>query len=91
MLTGGEDNMLKVWDYEADKTLPYFYQCFIGHTGTINSLMFNKRNNQQVFSCGPKDGLYIWSFYGDTKTPFHYASERPEKDANLSAMSASKN
>jgi WD40 repeat protein len=24
-LTGGEDAMLKVWDYEAQKTLPYFY------------------------------------------------------------------
>lgn len=25
MLTGGEDNMLKVWDYEANKTVPYFF------------------------------------------------------------------
>jgi WD40 repeat protein len=25
MLTGGEDNMLKVWDYEASKTIPYFF------------------------------------------------------------------
>lgn len=24
-LTGGEDAMLKVWDYEAQKTLPYFF------------------------------------------------------------------
>lgn len=25
MITGGEDNMLKVWDYEADKATPYFF------------------------------------------------------------------
>ena len=25
MLTGGEDNMIKVWDYEANKTIPYFF------------------------------------------------------------------
>ena len=25
MLTGGEDNMVKVWDYEASKTIPYFF------------------------------------------------------------------
>jgi WD40 repeat protein len=25
MLTGGEDNMVKVWDYEATKTVPYFF------------------------------------------------------------------
>jgi WD40 repeat protein len=24
-LTGGEDSMLKVWDYEAQKTLPYYF------------------------------------------------------------------
>ena len=23
MITGGEDNMLKIWDYEAQKTIPY--------------------------------------------------------------------
>ena len=25
MITGGEDNMIKVWDYEANKTIPYFF------------------------------------------------------------------
>ena len=25
LLTGGEDHMLKVWDYEAHKTVPYFF------------------------------------------------------------------
>lgn len=25
MLTGGEDCMVKVWDYEAHKTVPYFF------------------------------------------------------------------
>lgn len=25
MLTGGEDNMVKVWDYETNKTIPYFF------------------------------------------------------------------
>lgn len=24
-ITGGEDSLLKVWDYEAQKTLPYFF------------------------------------------------------------------
>lgn len=25
MLTGGEDSMIKVWDYEASKTVPFFF------------------------------------------------------------------
>ena len=25
MLTGGEDCMLKIWDYEAQKTVPYYF------------------------------------------------------------------
>jgi WD40 repeat protein len=25
MITGGEDNMLKVWDYEADKASPFYF------------------------------------------------------------------
>lgn len=25
MLTGGEDNMIKIWDYEAQKTAPYYF------------------------------------------------------------------
>ena len=25
MLTGGQDNLLKLWDYEAQKSVPYYY------------------------------------------------------------------
>ena len=25
MLTGGEDNLIKMWDYDAQKTVPFFY------------------------------------------------------------------
>lgn len=25
MLTGGQDNLLKMWDYEAQKTVPYYF------------------------------------------------------------------
>ena len=25
LLTGGEDNMVKIWDYEAQKTVPYYF------------------------------------------------------------------
>jgi len=31
-LTGGQDNMVKIWDYEVQKTQPYFFQSFIGHS-----------------------------------------------------------
>jgi WD40 repeat protein len=44
LLTGGEDNMVKIWDYEAQKTVPYYFQSFIGHTYPITSIIFNPKN-----------------------------------------------
>lgn len=25
MLTGGDDNLIKIWDYEAQKTVPFYF------------------------------------------------------------------
>lgn len=41
MLTGGEDNLLKIWDYDAQKSVPYFFQAFIGHTYPLVDAIFN--------------------------------------------------
>ena len=41
MLTGGQDNLLKLWDYEAQKSVPYYYQAFIGHTYPLVNAIFN--------------------------------------------------
>jgi WD40 repeat protein len=73
MLTGGEDNMLKIWDYEAQKTVPYYFQAFIGHTYPVNALMFNPRNNHQIISVGQFDGIFIWDFNGDTESDYKQA------------------
>jgi len=70
MLSGGEDNMVKIWDYEAQKSVPYYFQSFIGHTYPINALMFNPRNNAQIFSVGEKDGIFIWDFNGDIDSDY---------------------
>lgn len=32
--------------------------------------MFNPNDNSVVISAGEKDGLYFWSFYGDTSSKF---------------------
>ena len=45
MLTGGEDNMVKIWDYEAQQSIPYNFQSFIGHTYAITNICFNPENN----------------------------------------------
>jgi WD40 repeat protein len=44
-LTGGQDNMVKIWDYDAQKSHPYFFQSFIGHSYQVNDVLFNPRNN----------------------------------------------
>ena len=45
MLTGGEDTLLKIWDYEAQETRSYNFQSFIGHTYALTAVMFNPKNN----------------------------------------------
>ena len=78
MLTGGEDNLLKMWDYDAQKTVPFFYQAFIGHTFPLVSAMFNPLDNGMVVSAAENDGIYIWGFYGDTKSNYHPTIEDEE-------------
>ena len=62
--------MLKVWDYEAQKTIPYYFQAFIGHTYPVRAVMFCPSDNTTILSAGDKDGIYLWSFYGDVRTQF---------------------
>ena len=81
MLTGGSDNLIKIWDYEAQKTVPFFYQAFIGHTFPISDVMFNPCDNNTVISTADKDGIYIWQFHGDTQT--NYLPEIEDQNANV--------
>jgi len=71
MLTAGEDSMVKIWDYDAQKTIPFFFQSFIGHTYPLTAIIFNPRNNNQVISVGERDGIYIWDFNGDMEGDYH--------------------
>ena len=77
MLTGGQDNLLKMWDYDAQKTVPFFFQAFIGHTYPLVSTMFNPLDNGMVISAAENDGIYIWDFHGDTHSNYH-----PQVDEN---------
>ncbi len=71
LLTGGEDNLIKVWDYDAvEKPISHYFQAFIGHTYPITDLMFNPNDNRQIISTAGADGIYIWQFAGDTETSF---------------------
>lgn len=65
MITGGEDCMIKIWDYEAQKTISYYFQSFIGHTYPVKNLLFNPSDNGYIISSGEKDGIFFWKFYGD--------------------------
>lgn len=71
LLSAGEDSMIRVWDYEAQKTTPYFFQSFIGHTYPVVGVLFNPTNNGQVITIGQRDGIYIWDFNGDVENDYH--------------------
>ena len=57
--------------------MPHFFQAFIGHTYPLVSTMFNPLDNNMVISAAENDGIYIWTFNGDTRTNFH-----PQADEN---------
>ena len=43
--------------------------------------MFNPHDNKIIMSTGDKDGIYFWSFYGDTTSKFvHDDAEQDERD-----------
>jgi len=71
MVTGGDDNLLKLWDTDASKTAPYYFQAFIGHIFPVTAVMFSPQNDRVVYSAGQKDGIYVWRFYGDTATNYY--------------------
>ena len=75
MLTGGEDNLIKMWDYDAQKNVPAYYQAFIGHTFPVVKTLFNPDNNGMVITTAENDGIYIWQFHGDTQSNFHPQNE----------------
>ena len=70
MLTGGEDTLLKIWDYEAQETRSYNFQSFIGHTYALTAVMFNPKNNSQIISVGARDGIFFWDFNGDVDADY---------------------
>jgi WD40 repeat protein len=74
-ITGGEDSILKVWDSEATKTMPQFFQAFIGHTYPVRAVMFCPSDNTTIMSVGDKDGIFLWNFYGDVRTQFAHQNE----------------
>jgi len=85
MLTGGEDNLIKIWDYDAQTTTPSHFQAFIGHTFPVVNTLFNPLDNNMVFSAGVNDGIFIWEFHGDTQTNFFPQLEEDEQH-QLAAM-----
>lgn len=70
-MTGGDDTLVKAWDYDATRPVPYYYQAFIGHTYAVSQVMFNPCDQSQIITIGDQDGIYVWQFHGDTQTNYH--------------------
>ena len=81
MNTGGDDNLLKIWDYEVQKNVPFFYESFIGHINPVSRVLFNPTDNNMAFSIGDTDGIYIWAFNGDINSNFHPPLEESDIQA----------
>ena len=72
LITGGMDNIVKVWDSNVNmepgqtRASPLFFQSFIGHTFSVKNVLFNPNDNSQVVTVGGKEGIFfLWNFRGD--------------------------
>lgn len=66
-VTCGDDKTVKVFDADADKMSPFYFQSFIGHTFAVEKAFFNPRNSRQCISVGGRDGIHLWRFNGDVR------------------------
>lgn len=52
--------------------------------------MFCPSDNSTIMSCGDKDGIYLWSFYGDVRTQFAHQTEEALQAAFEDAQGTNK-
>lgn len=86
MLTGGDDNLIKLWDYDAQTATPTHFQAFIGHTFPVVNTLFNPWDNNIIYSAGERDGIFIWQFHGDMQTNY-FTQVEDDEQKQLMALS----
>ena len=65
VVTGGHDNLLKVWDCSPESVSSKRPGCqkFIAHSEGVSSVVLN-RSSTKVISVGCSDTIYIWKWVG---------------------------
>jgi len=49
-------------------SIPGSCQLFIGHSNSINSVVFSS-DNKKIYTAGGSEGIFEWEFLGDIKMP----------------------
>jgi WD40 repeat protein len=69
ILTGGEDNLMKVWEYDLHGPSMPAFQSFVGHSHKVLEMHFVQHGDDtRVISIGEGNGIYVWKFHGDAVT-----------------------
>ena len=58
MLTGGGDNLIRIWEYVPQDEALLPSQSFAGHVSTIKKIVTTK--SEYVISLGDEEGIYTW-------------------------------
>ena len=64
LISVGQDQILKVWDYDFSLQGPGCSQIFMGHINKINNCLFLP-DNKRILTVAGFEGIYEWEFFGD--------------------------
>lgn len=64
LATGGDDRVIKIWDFAMRGPPPPLYQAFVGHSDAITDVAFTN-DGRQLMSIGGGAALFVWDFLGE--------------------------
>ena len=89
IICSGKEGVIKVYDYFMRGEVIASSQAFLGHFKFPRRVIIQK-DMRNVFSIGELNGIYKWTFYGDTSHPddiTQYFEELESERAAKAAMS----
>lgn len=87
IICSGKEGVIKVYDYFMRGEVIASSQAFLGHFKFPRRVIIQK-DMRNVFSIGELNGIYKWTFYGDTSNPDDITQYFEELESERAAKAA---